>query len=195
MKLEDIGFYTLCDKRALHSNTRSPLWRCELILTDRCNLSCPYCRGLRADCKGDMPVSEAMGILSQWLKYDLVNVRFSGGEPTMWRKDLLHGLVLCCAGQGVERIAISTNGTAKLKKYDQLLRAGVNDFSISLDSGCCATGTVMNGGKTKAWEKSVEAIKYLASRTYVSVGMVFNENNLDNAREAIYFADSLRENE
>ena len=191
MKLEDIGFYTLCDRRALNASATSPLWRCELILTDRCNFSCPYCRGLREDCRGDLSVSDAMRVLDRWISQGLVNVRFSGGEPTLWRKGLLHGLVLYCSVQGVQRIAISTNGSAPSKVYEQLLRAGVNDFSISLDGGCCSVGTRMNGGKKKLWQRSIDNIKYLASITYVSVGMVFDENNIDTAREAIYFADSL----
>lgn len=31
-ELEKIGFYTLCDKRAIEASTTSPLWRNELII-------------------------------------------------------------------------------------------------------------------------------------------------------------------
>jgi molybdenum cofactor biosynthesis enzyme MoaA len=54
MKLEDIGFYTLSDARAFNSSYNSDLMRCELILTDRCNFKCVYCRGLKENLKGDM---------------------------------------------------------------------------------------------------------------------------------------------
>jgi sulfatase maturation enzyme AslB (radical SAM superfamily) len=81
-KLEDIGFYTLSDSRALQSSEHSPLWRCELILTDRCNFKCPYCRGLRNDILGEMPYENALSIVNQWINEGLQNVRFSGGEPT-----------------------------------------------------------------------------------------------------------------
>jgi hypothetical protein len=47
MKLEDIGFYTLSDNRALNVSAWSPMIRCELVLTDRCNFRCPYCRDRR----------------------------------------------------------------------------------------------------------------------------------------------------
>ena len=43
MRLEDIGFYTLSDARAAGASASSPLWRCEMILTDLCNLRCRYC--------------------------------------------------------------------------------------------------------------------------------------------------------
>lgn len=46
MKLEEIGFYTLSDNRALNVSAWSPMMRCELVLTDRCNFRRPYCRGL-----------------------------------------------------------------------------------------------------------------------------------------------------
>lgn len=46
MKLEDIGFYTLSDARALSASEYSPLMRCELIVTSRCNFrkKCRYSR-------------------------------------------------------------------------------------------------------------------------------------------------------
>lgn len=60
MKLEEIGFYTLCDERAKNANETSPMWRCEMILTSACNFKCPYCRPLRQDCQGTMPLERAL---------------------------------------------------------------------------------------------------------------------------------------
>jgi len=51
MRLEDIGFYTLSDARAKDSNETSSLYRCEMILTDRCNFKCIYCHPLREECR------------------------------------------------------------------------------------------------------------------------------------------------
>ena len=39
-KLENIGFYTLSDERAANTSDTSPMQRCEIILTDRCNFKC-----------------------------------------------------------------------------------------------------------------------------------------------------------
>lgn len=44
LKLEEIGFYTLSDARAASASATSPLSRCELVLSARCNFKCPYCR-------------------------------------------------------------------------------------------------------------------------------------------------------
>ena len=82
--LEDIGFYTLCDARAERTSITSPMWRCEMILTDLCNFKCPYCRGLREDLVGSIPIDTALSVLDIWIADGLKNVRFTGGEPTLY---------------------------------------------------------------------------------------------------------------
>ena len=84
MRLEDIGFYTLSDERARNAGPRSALQRCELILTDRCNFKCPYCRGLSPELSGDLSLKDAKKTLYLWALDGLRNVRFSGGEPTAY---------------------------------------------------------------------------------------------------------------
>lgn len=189
MKLDDIGFYTLTDERAKITNSEAPWARCELILTNRCNLKCPYCRGGRKEIPEDIPLAQAMRTIDLWIQNGLQNVRFSGGEPTLY--DGLVHLIDKCKDSNVKRIAISTNGTADIDFYLKLIYHGVNDFSISLDGGCCSIGLKMNGDIGGAWEKSVEAIRELSKKTYVTVGMVFTEFNVDNCIDAVMFADSL----
>lgn len=186
--LKEIGFYTLSNKRALNASITSDLQRCELILTDRCNFKCPYCRGLDSNLRGDMPLEQAHYTVDLWLKDNLKNVRFSGGEPTLYTG--LPELVEKCRDGGVEHIAVSTNGSAKIELYDRLLAAGVNDFSISLDGGCCSVGDEM-AGVAGTWDKVISTIRYLSEKTYVTVGMVFTEANVDQCVESVMFADSL----
>lgn len=189
MKLEDIGFYTLSDTRSRQCSASSPLWRCELIVTDRCNFSCPYCRGLKPDLRGDMSFDEAKRTCDIWIREGLKNVRFSGGEPTLWPR--LCDLVKHCRDGGVRRIAISTNGSAPLSIYDALLSSGVNDFSVSLDACCAECGDKMAGGRKGAWDRVVSGIRYLAKRSYTTVGMVFTDENVRSCVELVLFADSL----
>lgn len=189
MKLEEIGFYTLSDYRARTAWVNTPLTRCEMILTDRCNLRCTYCRGLRDSDKGDLPVNKAVDTLNHWCREGLRNVRFSGGEPTLY--GALPYLVDVCKRWGVERIAVSTNGMASENTYRELLDAGVNDFSISLDSGCCAMAEKMAGGVPNVLGRVMETIKYLAKRTYVTTGIVFNEDNVSEAANVVQLAHDL----
>lgn len=189
MKLEDIGFYTLSDERAKNTSINTPLWRCELILTDKCNFSCPYCRGMREDCQGTMSMKMASSVVGYWGKEKLKNVRFSGGEPLTYK--CLNFLVKKAKSLGVERIAISTNGSFPMKKYHELIDNGVNDISISLDACCAAVGDKMSGGVKGSWNTVVDNIRQLSKITYVTVGMVFTEDNIEDCKESVMFADSL----
>ena len=189
MKLDNIGFYTLSEKRAKNVSDHSPIMRAEFIITDECNFKCPYCRGLKKELQGTMGKDKGLEYLSILFNHRLKNVRFSGGEPTLHKH--LPDFIMACKSANVERIAISTNGSADLDFYKYLISLGVNDFSISLDSGCCATGEKMTGGVYGSWDKAVNSIKELSKLTYVTVGMVFNNINLSDAVESVKFAQSL----
>jgi len=182
--LDNIGFYTLSDSRACTTSVTSPLKRCELILTDSCNFNCPYCRGLKPDISGTKTLKEAKNIVDKW--EGLENIRFSGGEPTIWP-----GLLELVKYTKCKRIAISTNGTADFDFYQELIDRGVNDFSISLDSCCSSMSKTMSGTKQTFFDKIVSNIKKLSKLTYVTVGVVLNENNLSEVLEIINLSDSL----
>jgi MoaA/NifB/PqqE/SkfB family radical SAM enzyme len=186
MNLENIGFYTLSDDRAKNSSDKTPLHRCELLLTKRCNFRCPYCRGTGP--KQEASLEEAQMVVSEWAKHGLKNVRFSGGEPTVWPH--LVELIKHTKSLGVERIAISSNGSASKELYKELCDSGVNDFSISLDACCSSTGDTMSGVKG-AWNTVVENIKYLSTLTYVTVGVVLTNNNIEELGKIIEFAHKL----
>jgi hypothetical protein len=181
-----IGFYTLSDARCLRvaNDRKAPLARCEILLGARCNFRCPYCRHVGGP---DADVSDVRRTLSLWIADGLQAVRFSGGEPTLW-KELPE--VVALAAQSIPRVAVSTNGSASWKFYQRLVDAGVNDFSVSLDACCAADGSKMAGG-VDAWNTVVENIKNLAKLTYVTVGVVLTESNLGTLASTVDFARSL----
>ena len=198
MNLEDIGFYTLNNSRAGTTSVFSDLQRCELIITDKCNFKCPYCRGIEVEHSGDMSWEMAEFVVRSWGSHNLKNIRFSGGEPTMWKvKDSsgvtrgLADLVAVAKDVGIQRIAISTNGSLPTRIYDNLVSKGVNDFSISLDSCCAETGDKMAGDKKGAWERVVKNIQHLSKVTYVTVGVVFTPDNVEEFTKLVDFADGL----
>jgi molybdenum cofactor biosynthesis enzyme MoaA len=170
-------------------STTSPLWRCELLLTDACNFNCPYCRGPNQYSKGTLSFDEAKHIVDLWASHNLKNIRFSGGEPTLMK--YLVELVAYTKSKGVERIAISTNGSASTELYDDLIDAGVNDFSISLDACCSSVGDMMAGGITGIWEVIAKNIEHISKRSYTTVGVVLTDDNFDQLIDTIEFADSL----
>ena len=189
MSLEEIGFYTLSDERAKNASTTSKLQRCELLLTDKCNFKCPYCRGPNKHTGGTLTFDEAKHVVNLWASHDLKNVRFSGGEPTVL--PYLPELIRHTKRAGVERIAISTNGSADTALYRELVESGVNDFSVSLDACCASTGDTMAGGIPGVWTKVTKNIKVLSSLAYVTVGVVLTDTNFEELPEIIRFAASL----
>jgi len=195
MKLEEIGFYSLSDNRVKNTNINSRMMRCELILLERCNFSCPYCRGLKDEIYGDrklkqLSLEEIKQNIDYWCEGEpLENIRFSGGEPTL-HKDIVE-IVRYSKEKGISRIAISSNGSNKWELYQELIGAGANDFSISLDACCAIDGDKMSGGVKGSWDKVVENIRKLSERTYVNVGVVLTPENIDSTIDTIKFADSL----
>lgn len=189
MKLENIGFYTLSDERARTSSVTSDLQRCELILTDACNFKCPYCRGLRPDIAGTMSLERAKEVIDLWARDNVHNIRLSGGEPTVYKG--IVELVEYAKSKNIDRIAMSTNGFAELDFYKELIRAGVNDFSISLDACCSAFGDMMAGGISGAWEKVIGNIREISKLTYVTVGVVVTEETVVDLKNTIEFASGL----
>lgn len=186
--LSNIGFYTLSDERCKNASVHSPIYRAEILLTDRCNFKCPYCRGLKPELKGDRKFDEIIEILA-WLFFNkLINVRFSGGEPTL-DKNLLDYIILC-RNNKVKRIALSTNGSADLDYYKELIKYGVNDFSISLDA-CCASTTDIMAGKQGQYNTIIDNIRELSKLAYVTVGIVFNEQNISQLSNTVVLAKEL----
>jgi hypothetical protein len=49
----------------------------------------------------------------------------------------------------------------------------------------------MNGGIENVFSRTIHNIKELSRVTYVTVGMVFNERNVEHAAQSVMFADSL----
>lgn len=191
MKLEDIGFYTLEDKRAKNASSASPYWRNELIITSRCNFKCPYCRGTQMDGCVDMPLRDIKNIIDLWAKGNMQNVRFSGGEPTLHPdiKEIVAYTKQVC--KDIKHIAISTNGYNDFVLYQELMSLGVNDYSISLDACCASVGDTMAGGISGAWERVVANIRKLSSLTYVTVGAVMTKENIHDLSSTIEFAHEL----
>ena len=188
MKLENIGFYTLEDTRAKNASSTSPLWRCELILTERCNFKCPYCIKLSSEYCKELDILEALKIVYAWSDQGLKNIRFSGGEPTIWKD--LEMLVRCSKLVKIERVAISTNGSASFDYYKALNKAGVDDFSISLDACCASTANKM-AGTNCSYEKILSNIENLSKISYVTVGVVLTKENIVEAGNIIKLASSL----
>ena len=185
--LEQIGFYTLSEERAENAGPVSQLKRCELIVTEKCNFRCGYCRPLRFSPKS-CSHGDHLNVVEQWCAHGLQNIRFSGGEPLLYPN--LAQLVAVAKRGGIQRIAISSNGSMKWEHYSILTEMGVNDWSISLD-GCCASDTDKAAGGDSHFETVVRNIRGLAAITYVTVGIVITPESLPRLADTINFVSDL----
>lgn len=190
--LEQIGFYTLSDERCKNASASTKLMRCELVLSDACNFKCPYCRGQRKELRKHMTLGEAMHVVDLWVAEGLENIRFSGGEPTVWKG--IVELVQYTKSKGVNRIALSTNGSASWELYQELIDAGINDFSVSLDACCSSYGDKM-AGVSGVWDTVVANIQKLAQHSYTTVGIVVTDETVHDLKNIVEYAATLGVND
>ena len=189
-KLENIGFYTLSEDRVKNSSITSRLMRCEILLTKKCNFNCPYCRQVGP--KNDVSLEEIKSIIDLCARDKLFAIRFSGGEPTLY--PYLIQAVWYAKANGIEKIAISTNGSADIYHYYDLIEAGVNDFSISLDA-CCSQDHDKMSGTDNTYDTVTNNIKAISKKCYTTVGVVVNEDNLYQINDIVTNASSLGVND
>lgn len=193
--LKEIGFYSLSDERVKNVSEFSQMKRCELIITEACNFRCAYCRGLSPEIYGnrkkkELSLEEIKQDIDYWCEgVPLENIRFSGGEPTLHKN--IREVISYAKEKGIKRIAISTNGSNKFELYKDLVGRGANDFSISLDACCAEDGDHMAGGIKGSFDAVVDNIRKISELTYVTVGIVLNEDNIDKTIDTIRFAHGL----
>jgi cyclic pyranopterin phosphate synthase len=108
-----------------------------ISVTDRCNFRCSYCmplEGLPWLPKQDiLSYEEIAEVVRQLAPLGLRRLRITGGEPTI-RPDLPLLIRMLRAVEGIEDIALSTNGV-KLPQLSPALReAGLDRINMSADS-------------------------------------------------------------
>jgi cyclic pyranopterin phosphate synthase len=118
-----------------------PLTDLRVSVTDRCNLRCPYCLPREAFEKGFsfMPRAELLTfeeiarVCRVFAGLGVSKIRLSGGEPLL-RRDLERLVAMLAAIDGVDDIALTTNGTLLAAKARQLKEAGLGRVTVSLDA-------------------------------------------------------------
>ena len=108
-----------------------------ISVTDRCNFRCQYCmplEGLPWLPKADiLRYEEIAEIVRQLAPLGLRRLRITGGEPTI-RPQLASLIRMLRDIDGVEDIALSTNGVKLPAMAHELVAAGLDRVNISADS-------------------------------------------------------------
>jgi len=108
-----------------------------ISITDRCNFRCIYCmpeRGITWLPKPDiLSYEEITEIVRQLAPLGLRRLRITGGEPTV-RPELPTLIRALRAVDGIEDIALSTNGVKLPQMAEALRAAGLDRVNMSSDS-------------------------------------------------------------
>ncbi|KWX78803.1 GTP 3',8-cyclase MoaA [Paenibacillus jilunlii] len=107
-----------------------------ISVTERCNLSCEYCRPDQAGAASSpepLTFDEIASVVAVLADMGVTKVRLTGGEPLL-RPRLEELVARLHAVNGIERIGLTTNGMLLASKARVLREAGLTDVNISLDS-------------------------------------------------------------
>jgi cyclic pyranopterin phosphate synthase len=131
-----------------------PLRDLRISVIDRCNYRCPYC--MPEEVYGDahqflprkhwLTPGELKRIGGLFVNLGVNKLRITGGEPLLRRDlpEIVHGL----AGlEGLEDIALTTNGTRLAARAKELKEAGLKRITISFDSLDPDVFRLMNGNR------------------------------------------------
>ena len=108
-----------------------------ISVTDRCNLRCRYCmpqEGIQQlEHRECLTLEEIYRLVAILADMGIRKVRFTGGEP-MVRKNLVK-LVRDVAGlDGIQEVAMTTNGVLFADRLQDFADAGLDSVNISLDT-------------------------------------------------------------
>lgn len=118
-----------------------PLRDLRISVTDRCNMRCTYCMP-RAVFGSDFQFLDRSELLSFEEVARLARVaaaqgvgklRLTGGEPLL-RRGLERLIEMLVQIDGIEDVALTTNGIALAARADALARAGLRRVTVSLDA-------------------------------------------------------------
>jgi len=103
-------------------------------VTQRCNLNCVYCG--KEDCakkEAELSPEAIEKLVKAFAKCGIRKVRITGGEPLV-RDDICDIIRRIRSVEGIETVAITTNGVYLAKYAKKMKEAGLDSVNISLDS-------------------------------------------------------------
>ena len=118
-----------------------------LSITDFCNFRCEYClpngyQGKRPD--DELSVPEIATLIRGFAQVGTRKVRITGGEPSI-RRDVVEIIETIKQTDGIETVAMTSNGYKLGKHLASWQAAGLDQLNISMDSFDAATFHKMTG--------------------------------------------------
>ncbi|MBG7608763.1 MAG: GTP 3',8-cyclase MoaA [Verrucomicrobia bacterium] len=127
-----------------------------ISVTDRCNFRCRYCMpaevfgpGYAFLPKDDLlSFEEIVRLVKITVPMGVGKIRLTGGEPLL-RRGIADLVAMIAATEGVEDLAMTTNGALLAHHAEELALAGMNRVTVSLDSLDPEIFAKMNGTGAK----------------------------------------------
>ena len=133
-----------------------PLRDLRISVTDRCNFRCTYCMPAEVFGPGFafLPRTELLSfeeiarLAGIFAAAGVRKLRITGGEPLL-RRDLPELIAMLAAVEGIEDIALTTNGSLLASRAEALAAAGLGRVTVSLDAIDETIFAAMNGVNVK----------------------------------------------
>src|SRR6056297_3016999 len=140
--------------RVLQDTRRRPLRDLRISVMDRCNFRCPYCmpedkydRHFQFLHKNErLSFAEIVRLSKLFVARGVTKLRLTGGEPLL-RRDLVDLIGELSLIDGVEDIALTTNGVMLPQHAAALKAAGLDRVTVSFDSIDPDIFRMMSGGR------------------------------------------------
>jgi len=118
-----------------------PVKDLRISVTDRCNFRCTYCmpKEVYGEAFKFLPKKELLDfdeiekIVKTFASIGVTKIRLTGGEPLV-RKNIENLIKKLSKIEGIEDIAMTTNGYLLESKLDSLIDSGLNRITVSLDA-------------------------------------------------------------
>ena len=108
-----------------------------ISITDRCNLRCVYCYPSQGcdliERKEILRFEEIYRIVRLFAECGIRKVRLTGGEPLI-RSEIVDLIEKLAAIEGIEELALTTNGVLLEQMAEDIKNAGLRRINISIDS-------------------------------------------------------------
>ncbi|MCC8362064.1 GTP 3',8-cyclase MoaA [Lysobacter sp. A6] len=147
------SFPTHATPLAPHDALGRPLRDLRLSVIDACNFRCPYCmpadripddHGL--DAASRLSFDEIETLVRGFARLGVRKLRLTGGEPLL-RKGLPDLVRRLARIEGIEDLALTTNGSLLAHHAQALRDAGLHRITVSLDALDPAIFAAMSGGR------------------------------------------------
>ncbi|MEX0868908.1 MAG: GTP 3',8-cyclase MoaA [Nitriliruptoraceae bacterium] len=118
-----------------------PIEDLRISLTDRCNLRCTYCMPREMfgpdhaflDRRELLTFEEIVRLVGVFARLGVTKIRLTGGEPLL-RTDLPRLVAGVVAVEGIDDVALTTNGMLLPGLADDLYATGLHRLTVSLDA-------------------------------------------------------------